>query len=194
MNPAVEALDPLPRLAGSRPLRVCEGLELSVPARAALADDPGPESFLATLQAAGCDEDAILYLAHALPRTDAVAWACACVLALRGDTLPAAALRALQAAQRWAAAPDTQACQAAAAAAEAEGLQDEGAARFGALAAAWSGDSLGPAGLPATPPPAAIGSLAVAAAVALAVAAGEPSALAGRQWECLALGLLQARA
>ena len=185
--------DPRLRMTGSRPVQVCHGLALSDAARAALADDPSPACFLDALSAAECHEDAVQFLAHAMPRVDAVRWACDCARAAGGDTLPVVASVALAAALRWAAAPSAQRCQDAAEVAEAEGMQDEGAARFVALAAAWSGDSLVAEGLPPTPPPEGLGSAAVAAAVMIAAATGEPAQMGERYRDFIARGMGVAR-
>ncbi len=186
--------EPLRRIAAARPIQVCAEVELTPAARALLDDDPLPSSFLGALLAADCHDDALAYLAHALPRADAVRWACDGVRALRGPALPAAAVRALAAAERWAAHPDPLQAQDAAEAAEAAGMKEEGAARFAALAAAWSADSLAPDGLPPAPPPPGLGALAVAAALMIAAATGTPDGRRERYRECLARGILVARA
>ena len=184
--------DTLIGLSGRRPKSVCESLELSDAARDCLAKDPSPADFLRALLKGGHDRDALHYLAHALPRRSAVRWACACVSSARSGTFSPAAEAALRAALRWAETPDAAACSAAALAAEQPGLQDDGAARFAALAAAWSGESLAPEDQPRVPPPVAIGAAAAAAAVLMA-AANAGSAAHGRQRDFISQGILAAQ-
>jgi hypothetical protein len=186
--------EPLLRIAGMRPAQVCDGIELSELAREALADDPTPTGYLTTLLVAESYDDAVRFLAHALPRADAVRWACECARAGRDGALPPAAQTALAAARRWAATQDAQHCRDAADAAEAEGMKNEGAARFAALAAAWSGESLAPEGLPPAAPSPGLGASAVAASLMIAAQTGEPAGIGERYRECLTRGIVIARA
>ncbi|MDZ5456860.1 DUF6931 family protein [Azohydromonas lata] len=88
---ALQGVCSLPGLAACRPRSVCERVELSVAGRAALAADPAPKGFLAALLEAGCLDDALQFLAHALPRARAVAWACVCVrISMDVQPIPAA--------------------------------------------------------------------------------------------------------
>jgi hypothetical protein len=185
--------EPLVRIAGMRPMRVCEGIEVSELAREALADDPTPTGYLTTLLVAESYDDAVRFLAHALPRADAVRWACECARAGRDGALPPAAEAALAAARRWAATQHAQHCRDAADAAEAEGMKNEGAARFAALAAAWSGESLAPEGLPPAAPAPDLGALAVAASLTIAARTAEPAGVGERYRERLSRGILMAR-
>ena len=194
MNAMAVETEPLRRIAHLRPARVCEAIELGEAGRAALAQDPSPSQFLSTLIMAECHEDAVRYLAHALPRPDAVRWACDCVQALQGAALSVTAVAALGAVRRWLAHPGAAQCREAAEAAEAEGMKDQGAARFATLAAAWSGESLAPEGMPPTAPAPELGALAVTAAVMIAAAHGEPGRMVERYRECLSRGILMARA
>jgi hypothetical protein len=189
LEAAPRGVRPLPGLVGRRPRAVCEGLALSAAGRAALARDPAPEVLLASLLEAGGYDDALQFLAHALPRARAVGWACTCVrLALPAGPVPPAVARALAAAEAWARAPGTHSCGEAATAAQAAAREGAQAVRFAALGAAWSGDSLAPPEQPPVPPDPALGAAAVAAAVRLA-AAGDVA----RAREFVARGILTAR-
>jgi len=191
MEPIRQA-DALPGLAKRRPAAVCAGLALSAAARGCLAADPSPPDFLRALLHGGHLRDALEYLAHALPRRVAVGWACACVAAAGAGSLAPAADAALQAALQWAETPDARSCARAALAADRDGMQDEGAARFAALAAAWSGESLAPEGHPPVPPAAALGAAAAAVAVLIASSSdGRSTRL--RQREFVAMAILAAQ-
>jgi len=190
----IQDVEPLTRIANTRPIQVCEGLELSEAARTALVGDPSPSDFVAALLEGECHDDAIRYLAYALPRRDAVRWASDCVRGMRGEALSAAARVALAAARHWAAAPDAGHARQAAEAAQADGMEGEGGARFAALAAAWSGDSLAPPGLPPTAPPPGLGAEAVEASVMIATVEGDPALRQARCRDALAHGIRMARA
>lgn len=183
--------DPLIRLAQRTPQEVCAALSLGTGARALLASDPSPSRFLAGLIEARCHGDAVVYLAHALPKPDAVLWACKCVRMVLGGEAPAEAAQAVDAAEAWAMEPSAGNSRAAGAAAG-EMANDYGA-RFAALAAFWSGESMAPPELPPVPPPPALTGAAVAGAIQIAAAAGEAAATPQRYREFLARGILIGR-
>jgi len=167
------------------PRDVCQALDLSDAGRDALTGDPAPQVFLDRLVAARCHDDAVNYLAHALPRVHAVRWACQSVRAAFGDALRPVASTAVIAAERWVMAPGEQHALAAAGAAESAGMKDEGAARFAALAAAWSGESLVAQDLPPVPAARELGAAAVAAAVQLAAVEGAPDQIDERLYKSI---------
>ncbi len=183
--------DPLVRIAARRPKEVCASLQIDETSRALLETDPAPSRFLAALIERTYTADAVAYLAHALPKADAVFWACQCVRIALGDQSPAAAAKALAAAETWAREPSAENSGAAGAAAV-ESANDCGA-RLAALAAFWSGASLVPADLPPVPPPAGLTGAGVAGAVALAATSGDPASIPQRYREFLARGILIAR-
>jgi hypothetical protein len=191
MDHATEALAVI---ATWRPEAICAGLALSDAARACLAQAPAAPAWLAALLHAGCRRDAVTFLAHALPRPQAVRWACDCVEAgVAADPTPAARA-AVAAARAWAREPDAARCQAAAQAADRVDHDAENAARLAALAAAWSGESLAPAGQPVVTPAPALGAQAVAAAVTLAASCGHPDTWPTRLDDFIGRGMLGARA
>ncbi len=114
--------------------------------------------------------DAVRFLAFALPKREAVWWACLCARAA-GPSAPAA-LAALEAAERWAARPTDEHRRTCLAAAEAADFGTP--AGCAAVAAFWSEGSLAPPGQPAVPPKDDLTPGAVANAVILAAVAREP--------------------
>ena len=121
--------------------------------------------------------DAVRLLAQALPRREAVAWACRCVRG-PGGAARAADGAALAAAEAWAAAPSEARARAAGVAASAAGYG--GAAGSVALAAFLSGGVLTAPGRPPTPFDLRLGARAVGNAVILKAEAAE----SGRVAEC----------
>jgi len=118
------------------------------------------------LAAAGRLQDAVKTIAHALPRREAVWWACMCARAVPDPALPAADSAALEAAEAWVRRPDEPARRAAAAAAERTKFATPEA--WAAMGAFWSGGSMSPEGQPVVPPPEHLTGTAVAGAVMLA--------------------------
>lgn len=150
-------------------------LELSDEAMAMLKTNPTTPDFLGACVEQGLLADAVRVMAIALPRREAVWWACLNARAARRDDDPAVRLKALESAERWVFKPT-----------EAERnktyeLAD--IARFdcpesyAAIAAFWSGGSMAPPeSAVAVPPGDALTGTAAAAAVLLA-AAREPKTI-----------------
>jgi hypothetical protein len=180
--------DPLIRIAGRSPVEVCEKLDLQPAARALLAAAPAPATFLGSLIQKELFSDAVAYLAHALPKADAVAWASGCVAL--GRTLSVAGQAAVAAAEAWSRQPTEANCRTAERAAA---DSDDDAARFAALAAFWSGDSLAPPDLPPALPPPELTGTAVVAALAIAASLAEPPEIPERYRNFLSRGILIAR-
>lgn len=183
---------PACKSASRRPAEVCAELKLSDTARGLLEGDPSPTEYLSALLQNQCHADGVKYLAHALPKPEAVMWACQCVRLAVGEVLETAAARALAAAEAWARAPGAASCNAASAAA-ADPIPDDRGARFAALAASWSGESLAPEGLPRVPPPHALTGQGVAAAVMIAATSGAPDRIEDAYRNFIARGILIAR-
>jgi hypothetical protein len=118
------------------------------------------------LQEKGLLVDATKFAAHALPKREAVWWACMC----SRHTAPAgqkeAELALLQAAEQWVRRPSDEQRRSAFALAQSSGFGSPEA--WAAVAAFWSGDSMSPPDQPAVPPPPDAVGRAVAGAVALA--------------------------
>ena len=113
---------------------------------ALLRDDPTPLEFLDALIAHERFADAIHFLAHAIPKREAVWWGCLCIKLAGGEDLSPKELAALTAAVRWALRPEEEYRAAAKEPAEAAGLGVP--AGNLALAVQFSGGSLTPPGLP----------------------------------------------
>jgi hypothetical protein len=132
-------------------------------------DDVGPLDYARRLVASNHSHKAAVFLAHLLPRREAVWWARQCVGAILGKSGEDDALRA---AELWVRAPDEENRRAA---------LDLGNARdkqipttWLALAAGWSGGSLtAPDQNPLPPPPSACAK-AANAAIILAACSAEP--------------------
>jgi len=153
-------------------------LPLSDAAKALLTPTHTPRQFFEALAAhPPLAEDAIRFLAAALPKREAVLWGLACVRSVLPKPSPEAA-KALTLAERWAKEPSEatrRACEPAAAAAG-HGTPP------GCLADAafWSGGSLSAPHLPAVPPRDDLTAIAVANAILLAAVADIARALETR--------------
>jgi hypothetical protein len=164
---------PLLSKVGARRAREVAGRDhLDEEALALLGDDQTPLEFLDVLIAHERFADAIQFLAHAIPRREAVWWGCLCVKLAGGDQLPPAEVAALTAAVRWALRPEEERRAAAKAPAEAVGF--EAPAGVLAHAVSFSGGSLSPPGLPEVPPKPTLTPRCVAAAIKLAAATAPP--------------------
>ncbi|MCI0461363.1 MAG: hypothetical protein L0Z62_30815 [Gemmataceae bacterium] len=130
--------------------------------------------------------EAVRLVAQALPKREAVWWACQCVRQAGGPQLPATAAAALGAAEKWAADPSEDNRRSAFAAAQAVGFGTP--AGCAAVAAFWSGGSLGPANIPPIPPAEHLTAQGVAGAVLLAAVLHEPEKAGEKYRRFVALG------
>lgn len=135
---------------------------------AACADVPAA---LAALAEAGLVNDAARLVAHALPKREAVWWACMCARATE-TAPPPADVEALTAAEAWVRKPEEPNRRQAMAKAEAAGFRTPES--WAAIGAFWSGGSMAPEGQPVVPPGDHLTGLAVAGAVALAAVRKHP--------------------
>jgi hypothetical protein len=131
--------------------------------------------------------EAIRFLAHELPKREAVWWACLCVRKAAGADPPAPLAEALRAAEAWVADPTEENRRLARPAAEAAGYGT--AAGCAAAAAFWSGGSLAPPDLPPVAPGEHLTAHGAASAVMLAAVASEPETAPDKSREFLRLGL-----
>lgn len=200
MNPAPPAKPA--RLAAD----VAKPVSLSAKAKALLTPALTPRQYFDALAAAALQEDAIRFLALALPKREAVWWGCVCLKdavppppvaaqsPARGRAAPAPppptppadpAARAAAAAELWTKDPSEPNRRAAGAAADAAGYDTPP----GLLAAAafWSGGSLAPPDLPVVPPREELTGIAVGGALVLA-AIDEPEKAAATRARFLAAG------
>jgi hypothetical protein len=164
MNAAPSAVPKPARLASD----VARPLSLSDKAVQLLTPTLSPRQFFDTLVAAQLLDDAIRFLAAALPKREAVGWSVQCVKDAIPKPLEPAAAKALAVAEAWVKEPSEANRQAAGAAADVAGY----GTAMGCLAAAafWSGGSLTPAHLPPVPPRDDLTGTAVTGAILLASA------------------------
>lgn len=164
---------------------VCRRFRLSDAAAALLRDGLSPRQFLDLLVQEKHFPDSVRFLAHALPKREAVWWGYLCARSGSGAVAPKK-LAALEAAQKWVTEPTEEHRRACLPAAE--------AADFGtpagcvAVAAFWSGGSLAPPELPVVPPKDELTPGAVANAILLAAVISEPEKALEKYAHFLALG------
>ena len=124
-------------------------------------------------------------VAHALPKREAVWWACMCARGAPPDAAQTAEdVAALTAAEAWVRRPEEALRRAAMAAAEAARFRSTEA--WAAVGAFWSGGSMAPEGQPAVPPPDHLTGVAVSGAVVLAAVRAEVNTHAARLGRFLA--------
>ncbi len=136
------------------------------------------ESALQRLEAAGFHLEAARLMAHALPKREAVWWACMCATHTAPADLPESDRMARQTAEGWVRQQSDKLRRQAMAHAEAGGFGTPEA--WAAVGAFWSGDSMSPEGQPAVPPAPHLAGTAVAGAIALAAVRGEVARRAAR--------------
>src|ERR1700761_5930760 len=128
--------------------------------------------------------DAIIFLAHLLPRREAVWWAIQCVRAMLGSNADDGAFRAADAGVR---APEDDNRRAALAAFNA--CNQRAATTWLAFAAGWSGGSVTPPDNDPMPAPPAACAQGVHTAVILAACAGDPLGVVDRLKACTEAGI-----
>jgi len=142
-------------------------LELEPAAVLAISGSDTAAEGLLRLEAAGFMGEAARLAAHALPKREAVWWACMCARAVPDPALPPADAAALASAEDWVRKPGEDALRRAAweAAQKTEFRTPEAWAAVGAF---WSNGSMAPDGQPVVPPAEHLTGLAVSGAVVLA--------------------------
>jgi len=154
-------------------------LELDAEGQAVLADAADVPQAITQLIEADRLHDALRLIAHALPKREAVWWACMCA---RLKPEPAAQA-ALDAAEHWVRRPEEATRRAAMAAAEAGAFRH--AEHWAAVAAFWSGGSISPEGQPAVEPADNLTGVAVASAIILAAMRQSPERAPARMQQFL---------
>lgn len=154
---------------------ICSDIDLTEPGQALLKHEQPPAEFLGALLDQSLYVDAVRFLARALPKREAVWWACLC--ARESLTIKASPknLAAVEKAERWVYQPTEENRRAAMAAAELTKL--DGAGGWAAMAAFWSGGSMASPDAPVVLPADNLSSKAVASAVMLAAVAGPPEGI-----------------
>jgi hypothetical protein len=130
------------RIPSATSAEVCQRFRLGRVAEALLRDQQTPGQFLDLLAARRLFKDATRFLAHALPKREAVWWAVLCVREVVGPSPPEPVVAALRAAEAWVRDPSEENRRAAREAAKAAGTGSP--AGLAATAAFQSGGSLGP--------------------------------------------------
>lgn len=157
---------------------IAHPLTLSDQAKALITPNATARQFFDALLAASLPDDAIRFLAAALPKRESVWWGCLCLK----DTLansPDPHVKAFRAAEKWAKEPNEVNRRAAGEAAGQAGYGNPSSCL--AAAAFWSGGSLAPPNLPTVPPRDDLTGLAVAGALLLAAASHPQTAPIARQ-------------
>jgi hypothetical protein len=138
---------------------------------------PDPPALLTSLLEAEAFPDAVAFLAHALPRREAVWWAWLCAREAAGDSPAPEVTAILEATHAWIAEPHDARGRAAFERAEAAGVGTPWG--LAALAVFFSGSSVAPETVQPVPPGPYDAAKAVAGAVALAAAEARPDDAAG---------------
>ena len=147
-------------------------IELDPPVRARLAGIEAAAEGLAALEYAGLWNDAVRVFAQALPRREAVWWACVCARAAPDPASTPQDLEALAAADAWVRRPTEENRRAAFSAAQAAGMRS--AEAWAAVAAFWSGGSIGPETVAEIPAGEHLCGVAVASSVTLSATRQAP--------------------
>jgi hypothetical protein len=156
----------------SRTAAISTVAELGEEAMALLRPDLHPLDFVALLMEKALFPDAVRFIAHALPKREAVWWAWVCARRAAGENPQPKIKTALDATERWIAQPNEDNRRLAMAAAQKAELGT--AAGCAGLAAFFSGGSLAPLDAPAVPPGEFLAAKAVSGAVIFAAVAKEP--------------------
>jgi hypothetical protein len=166
---------------------VCGRYGPSEDARALLRAGDTPQAFVERLVQAGQYLDVYDFLAHGLPKREAIWWACLGLRHAQGPDLPPRESAALKAAIAWLVEPDDSKRRAAMAAAQAADFGTP--AGCAALAVFGSGGSLSPPNLPEVPVEPYMTAQAVAGSLALASVKPPFEAVLDVQRELAALGI-----
>lgn len=158
-----------PRPAARPTAELVAPLPLTDPAKALLTPDATVRQFLDKLTTAGLTVDALRVLALALPKPEAVWWACVCIRKAVPKPWRVAAEDAVDAAEKWVTDPSDVNRRACGAVAEAAGWDTATGCVAGA---AWlSGGSLSPPKLPPVQPREDLTGQTVAGSLLLAASA-----------------------
>jgi hypothetical protein len=168
----------LPKLAS--PLGpLLSRLELEPGASAVVAGLQTAAEAIERLEAGGFGNDALRLAAHALPKREAVWWACMCAGAVPDPALPEVDVAARLAAEAWVRKPSDDGLRRAAW----ETVQKtayRSPEAWAAVGAFWSGGSMSPAGQPVVPPGDHLTGVAICGAVVIASVRVRPERAAAR--------------
>jgi hypothetical protein len=156
----------------SKTVTISTVAELGEEAMALLRPELHPLDFVALLMEKALYPDAVRFIAHALPKREAVWWGWVCARRASGDNPQPKIKAALDATEKWIAQPSEDNRRGAMAAAQKAELGT--AAGCAGLAAFFSGGSLAPPEAPVVPPGEFLSAKAVCGAVIFAAVAKEP--------------------
>jgi hypothetical protein len=162
----------LKKISAARARDICNHFDLSAEAKGLLGDAMPPAQFLDLLVEKGHLMDAIRLLAFALPKREAVWWACLCAREMLAPDAAPDLADAIKAAEAWVYKPTEENRRAAMEKAERAGFDKP--ASWAAVGAFWSGGSMAPPNAPEVPPAETLTAKAVSGAILLAAVQREP--------------------
>lgn len=179
----------LVKITAATAAEVCQHYKLSDSAKNCLTEGSTPASFIWTLVEQNLFPDAIRFLAFALPRREAVWWACVCTRMLHDQqqTVASEQADALAAAEAWVYKPNEENRRIAGE--KADQTERQYPADWTASAAFWSGGNISAAGQAIVQPPDHLCPHAIASAVLLAAAEGDSAELHNRYRDYLTRGI-----
>jgi hypothetical protein len=146
--------------------------EMGDEAMGLLRPDIAPQDYVALLMSKKLYADAVRFVAHALPKREAVWWGWISAKKAAGADPPPKIKASLEATEKWIAQPDDESGRVAMAAAKE--AQTTTAAGCAGMAAFFSGSSLGPSHIPPIPPGEFLTAKAVSGAVIYAAVGKDP--------------------
>ncbi len=178
--------DPLLKLRAVPMAEVLPRLGFTGESATLIQYEPDAAVALARLEEAGFVNEAAKLMAHALPRREAVWWACMCARHTTPPDLPEPDRQAVTAAETWVRKPSDEMRREAFDHAQQAGFGTPEA--WAAVAAFWCGDSMSPLGQPKTPPAPHLAGTAVIGSVVLSAVRGFPERRQDRLTRFLASG------
>jgi hypothetical protein len=153
-----------------------------------LTDDMAPRDYFLLLRERRLSIEAASFLAHALPRREAIWWCSRCARLACPEPMPPAVRTAITAAEEWAKTTREEYCRSAQTVLEATGASETPAGCV-ALATLWSGPNLAPPGLSPVAPAKHMAPNAVFGAVIRSAGWNDPDRLKANLEAMLDLGV-----
>jgi len=161
--------------------------ELGEDAKKLLREDLSSRRYVEVLADRKLFRDAVAFLSFALPKREAVWWACCCARVVAGPMLSGTQAGAVEAAEKWVVAPTEENRRATMPAAEAAKLATPSGCS--AIAAFFSGGSLAPPDVKPVPPAGHLTAQMVIAAVSIAAVSAEPEKAPEKLRQFLTMGM-----
>jgi hypothetical protein len=177
----------LTKVAARTAAEVCRAFKLGDDAKKLLRDGQTPRAFLDELMAKKHYPDAISFLAFALPKREAIWWACVCTRQAYGGSAEPKIAAALLASEKWVMDPSDANRRTAYAAAEAAEFGNPAGSTGAAVF--FSGGSIAPPKVTEVKPPDDATAKMVSGAVLLAAVVKEPEKVVAKYQKFLALGI-----